>query len=163
MSGEIERPMAKDKTQKTFLLNNDLLRIVEAWERRTGASFTRQVTAALAQYFFTETGEPSRNWTSWAGNLEKGECTLADIPLAYACTELNRASFVLKGLKRATSESARRRIAEFEAEVRRFKRMKDFWEAVRADGNDPVEGVVRFFQQGSPPARWLEEGDVFGE
>jgi len=68
------------KTQKTLLLNDQLLRLADAQGKRTGASFTRIVTAAMLQYLFTHPDGPEQLWMEHAVALELGEITVGDLP-----------------------------------------------------------------------------------
>jgi len=58
------------KTQKTFYLDDDLIRLLNAHAKRTGASFTRQVTAAVIQYLFSDPNGPLPRWMELAVELD---------------------------------------------------------------------------------------------
>lgn len=71
------------KKQKTFYLNEELSKLVDAYVASTGASFTKIVTAALLQYFFEST-RPDPRWMKVAVGLERGDIELGKLPLLVA-------------------------------------------------------------------------------
>ncbi len=71
---------AMSKVQKSLLINEDLVRLLDAHAKRKGASFTRQVTAAVLQYLFTEPSGPQEIWMQYAVGLDDGEFTVGDMP-----------------------------------------------------------------------------------
>ncbi len=76
------------KTQKTFYLNDDLGKLVTILEQKSGASFTRIVSAALVRYLFEGFDEPSPHatlgpqslWMRIAVMMERGDMAAEDIP-----------------------------------------------------------------------------------
>ena len=77
------------KIQKSFMVNEDLYQLVEALEHKSGASFTRIVTAALFSYMFRTFQDPREGefhgadplWIELVVSVEKGVRTVADLPL----------------------------------------------------------------------------------
>jgi hypothetical protein len=66
------------KVQKSLLINEDLVRLLDAHAKLTGASFTRQVTAAVLQYLFSDPSGPNRSWMEFAVELDSGELNIAE-------------------------------------------------------------------------------------
>ena len=78
------------KVQKTIMVPEELHRLACEFEIRTGANFTRIVTAALIEYLVA--GLPPRHdWMIYAVALERGEKTLADILLEIHDRAVERA------------------------------------------------------------------------
>ena len=78
-------PMAK--VQKTFYLNEELDRVIDALTQGTGASFTKIVTASLIKYLFGDFLLPRNQdqlWMRLAVALERGDLTLPYVALAVA-------------------------------------------------------------------------------
>ncbi len=69
------------KSQKSILLNGDLSDLLAAHQKKTGANFTRAVTAAIIQYLFSEPEGPNPYWMETAVELDLDEISVADIPL----------------------------------------------------------------------------------
>ena len=76
------------KVQKSFFLHEDLDKLVQLIEERSGASFTRTVTAALIRYIFDGANDPQPAamfgpdpvWMQIAVALERGRLAVDDIP-----------------------------------------------------------------------------------
>lgn len=91
-------PSAMAKTQKTFYLNDDLGKLVAVIEQRSGASFTRIVTAALICYLFegfkdsepASPDSPNTDWMSLAMDLERGKVTVDNIPSTVLAIDVKR-------------------------------------------------------------------------
>jgi len=67
------------KTQKSFHIDDDLIRLLEACHRVFGPTFTRQLNAALIQFFFDWPLVPAGPWLEMAAGLEAGDTTIVDI------------------------------------------------------------------------------------
>jgi len=92
------------KTQKTFLLNPQLLELVDKVAERSGANFTKIVTAALLQYFFDYCAHPedagpivcpANEWMGRASRLDRGAITVADIPNEVLKEAVDSAKYML--------------------------------------------------------------------
>ena len=70
---------ALSKTQKTFYLDDDLISLLDLLQKRTGASFTRQVTAAVLQYLFERPEGPDPSWMELAVGLDDGNLSIDDV------------------------------------------------------------------------------------
>ena len=68
------------KKQRTIQLPDDVFKLADAIETRTGARFNRQVLAAMLQYFFTNPHGPDPLWMEWAVAIERGELSIGDMP-----------------------------------------------------------------------------------
>lgn len=68
------------KVQKSLLLNEDLVKLIDAQGKFTGASFTRIMTAAVIQYFFSDPIGPDTRWMECAVEIENGETKVGDLP-----------------------------------------------------------------------------------
>ncbi len=76
------------KVQKTIMVHEDLYRVIEAIEAKSGASFPRIVTAALLQHVLQTFANPEvdqphgpeSTWMNAAVLLERGEVSVADLP-----------------------------------------------------------------------------------
>lgn len=67
------------KAQKSLLINEDLVRLLDLMQKRTGASFTRQVTASVLQYLFDRPEGPDPYWMELAVGLDDGTLDLDGI------------------------------------------------------------------------------------
>lgn len=65
--------------QRSVNVPLDLNQLVKAHEARAGATFNRQVVAALLQFTLSKPSGPSKFWTEQAVLLQNGETTIADI------------------------------------------------------------------------------------
>ncbi len=88
---------AMAKVQKTVMVLEDLHRVACEFEIKTGANFTRIVTAALLEYLI-EGLPPHPRWMSYAVALERGDTTLTKILLDV---HDRLVSFAENGLERA--------------------------------------------------------------
>ena len=72
------------KKQRSLLLDENLARLVDAYQQITGATFTRVIAAALIQYLLDRASGPDSRWMRFAVALERGDVTLPDISLQNA-------------------------------------------------------------------------------
>ena len=77
------------KTQKTFFLPTELCEVAEAYERLTGVNFTRQVGAAMLQYFFDALGGPDERLIEYVVAIEQGRLTPLEVPVEIAKRRLH--------------------------------------------------------------------------
>lgn len=68
------------KKQRTIQLPEEVFRLADAIEARTGARFNRQMLAALLQYYFTSADGPDPLWMKHAVAIEKGDASVGDMP-----------------------------------------------------------------------------------
>lgn len=144
-----ERNMAK--IQKSFYLNPDFCELIADYEKRTGASFTRVMTASSLSFLFGgylymepppqehwldddtppgDTPKPHAGWMELAVALERGEISISDV-----IPEILKAR--IEGLRQSTrffhgeekSESTRRLIAEWNRTISYLEIMLRRWEA----------------------------------
>jgi len=79
---------ALSKTQKNFLIDEQLAQLVDRVLERSGMNFTKFATAAILQSLFHRFSEPEIStvvgpdpmWTTIASQLERGAFTLGDVP-----------------------------------------------------------------------------------
>ena|GEM_PF-7086972 len=124
------------KTQRSFYLNDDLSRLLEAHSKATGASFTRMMTAAVLKYLFTHPSGPGSEWMEHAVSLELGEITVGDMPH-------QRANLVTaEGLRDSTIlHDDPQEIAE-DRSTRLRKMHASFTNMMRRSGDDPVQKII---------------------
>jgi len=91
------REVQMAKVQKTFYLNDDLERVVDALSSSTGASFTKIVTAALIRYILGDFPTPDPEWMKQAVALERGEISLPRLLLR--CYDHKMATLDLKAFE----------------------------------------------------------------
>ena len=127
------------KSQKTFYLNDDLTRLLDHISKRSGASFTRLVTAALLSYVFETPEGPADLWMQYAVSLDLGELSVGDIPKYrqedHTCEALSRRS----DREHEVTGQEDTAIAEHRRAWSRWKRITE------ADGDDPVEKIMRYW------------------
>jgi len=137
------------KSQKTFLLNSQLLELVGKVSERTGANFTRIVTAALLQYIFDpalhpEEGVPdgpiAAEWMTFAVRLERGDITLGSIPSNTLKDAALRAEYMLRGGKKDWTEHWKKlRSARQDAIIR--------WEAVLKEHKGELPAILSLIEE----------------
>ena len=142
------------KAQKSLLINEDLVRLLEAHQKRTGASFTKQVTAAVLQYLFEHPRGPDPYWMEHAVALDAGETNLGEIlEDRRECAELEdgqlldfaneAANLVAKDAPPVTA-----RAAAFDFGISEHARLLasntlHFWERMlERDEDDPIQKIV---------------------
>ena len=123
------------KTQKTFLLNSQLLELVDKVSERSGATFTRQVTAALLQYFFADPRGPDPRWMEYAVGLENSAITLGNIP-GHRSTELSAATQRFTQLEGFETKCAQALWASVRSPIAGFRKMNQ-----RAE-TDAIEKII---------------------
>ena len=134
---------ALSKTQKTFYLHDNLIRLLDFLQSRTGASFTRQVTAAVIQYLFSRPDGPDPLVMEASVKLENAELSFDDLPAWLAgqwgiiammqASEANRAS------PGSTEQVARTR------DMHRHQANAHGWRNVVRLGPGLVDGLVRLW------------------
>ena len=137
------------KTQKTFLLNSELLELVDKVSERTGANFTRIVTAALLQYIFDPALHPEERvpdgpiaaeWMTFAVRLERGDISLADIPNDTLKEAFSRTEYMLRGGKEDWTEHWKKlRTARQDAIIR--------WQAALKDHKDQLPALLSLIEE----------------
>lgn len=124
------------KIQKSLMVNEDLIRLIEAHQRRTGASFTRVMTAAVMQYLFTQPEGPDALWMEHAVELELDEITVGDMP-EQRINDLTANSYGEVGSSEIIPGSEPKEIPpEFGKMYRRWKKL------VRRSSDDPVQKII---------------------
>ncbi len=68
------------KLSKSLLLNSELGDLLEAYQKKTGANFTRAVTAAIVQFLFDSPEGPDQLWMQYAVGIENGEIDVGKMP-----------------------------------------------------------------------------------
>lgn len=77
------------KVQKTFLIDEDLAKVIDKVIECTGSNFTKVATAALLQFLFRGYGEPEEgansptpdvSWFRIVILLERGDLKVGDLP-----------------------------------------------------------------------------------
>lgn len=95
---DMEAP-AVAKSQKTFYLEDHVARLLDAYQRRTGATFTRAVTAALLQFLLSEPSGPDQEWMEFAVDLEDGLSSIEDIISSRQQELTARGLFLTEGFR----------------------------------------------------------------
>ena len=131
------------KRQKTFYLNDEICEMIEAHEAATGASFTKIITAAILKYFFSTPPGPHQHWMSQAVALEKGQCSLADIPIFVCDLEIEHAT---EGIRIAMSQKLPQddpKLIVDRVNLRDFTQLKDHWTHNVKNSKRPLDAVLR--------------------
>lgn len=82
----------RNKTAKAVLLDHDLVALLDAHERLTGATFQRTILAALAQYFLVHPSGPDYRFNQAAVALDKGTMAPDQVALKLALDVLDYAT-----------------------------------------------------------------------
>jgi len=134
------------KIQKSLLINEDLVRLLEAHAKRTGASFTRQVTAAVIQYLFSDPQGPRPRWMEVAVELDDAHITvdgIIDECAAYANMEWS----VINDEDQQTGKAGERARSSAFAQIAEWRaKVHNEWEHMQARAEkDPVDKVTAFW------------------
>jgi len=131
------------KTQKTFYLDDDLIRLLNAHARRTGASFTRQVTAAVIQYLFSDPAGPRPRWMSLAVELDEGHIAVDGI-IDECVAEAHIQWSVVNDEDQQSGPSGVRARSDAFAEIERWRAAvhTEFEKMRSRPEEDPVEKVI---------------------
>jgi len=140
-------PRQMAKIQKSLLINEDLVRLLEAHAKRTGASFTRQMTAAAIQYLFDDPQGPRHRWMQLAVELDEGHTTIEGIIGDCADHAHLEWSVINDSDKESGAAGVKARSNAF-IEIERWRsKVHDEWEAMQArTEKDPVDKVAAFWQ-----------------
>ncbi|HNQ24738.1 MAG TPA: hypothetical protein PKK06_16775 [Phycisphaerae bacterium] len=134
------------KVQKGLMVPEDLYRLIQWQEREKGATFTRQAIAAFLAYFFAEgPAGPESCWMRWAVALEKGEMSIADVPLKFAEQQLlcaqARMTVQAETLPKGAQLPSRREYSV--AQHRQWA-----WQQVFARGPNALDGLLDYWAEG---------------
>ena len=131
------RTMAK--VQKTVMVPEDLYRLVQSFEKQTGASFTRITIAALLQYLFTRPEGPDPLWMEHAVSLELGEVQVGDM----SAKRMNDLSADTYGQVGSTEVGPGAKVKEVDSDTRRsWSRWKKI---AKHPGDDPLQTIIDFW------------------
>jgi hypothetical protein len=131
------------KSQKAFLIPEDLARVIEAHQKATGATFTRVMIAALLQHFFQDPEGPNPVWMEDAMGIELGEHGVGDMVE------------VRKGIETADAQAAKRWLEQNEAPedycnmvFKIAKRRWSDWNKIaQMPGDDPIQKIIEYRSQ----------------
>jgi len=98
------------KKQRSLLIDEDLWRIIDAWQGATGATITRIMTAAVIDYFFEHLTEPDQVWMRLAVALERGELSVPDLETEALRHEIKRLEHVLRYARAGKIELAKQEL-----------------------------------------------------
>ena len=149
------RPMAK--IQKSLLINEDLVRLLDAHAKRTGASFTRQVTAAVIQYLFSDPNGPLPRWMELAVELDDASITADGI--IDECEDYARHEWsVINDADQQTGASGVRTRSNAFVQIERWRTaVHQEWEKMQSRSEkDPVEKIVAHWAGAYRPTAELE-------
>ena len=140
---------AMGKVQKSLMLTEDLYKLVQVVEEKSGASFTRIMTAGLLSYLFGAFQNPVKGagkgpdpvWMRWAVLLERKEVSVGDLPLAM----LN--SYVQTYEVLATDPNFAKHLAEnVPIELKDVKAMRRGWQADIKEHGGPIEALIEVIE-----------------
>ena len=137
-------PMAK--VQKSFMLNEDLDRLVRALEERSGSNFTRIMHAALMAYLcdsFYDLEEGRSNapdvvWMRLAVLVDRGEIELGDIPITLLDSIVESCDLMLRGDVDEESDITKRH----RKRIKDAKKAKRVWEADIEEFGGKIEALI---------------------
>lgn len=123
------------KIQKSFMVQEDLYRLIEAVESRSGANFTRIVTAALLSYLFRAFEEPEQGmsrgpdplWLQMVVGVDRGDVEIGDIPLSLLDRWIDLRRRYLTSLTEEDPEKHKDQIAALSKELKQVKEIRRGW------------------------------------
>ena len=131
-------PRTMAKVQKTLMVPQDLFKLIEAHEQKTGASFAKIMTAATLQFFFTKPAEPDSTWMELAVLIEKGDLAVGDVVRLLIDRRLKKAeAFKQLGLNKGS-----RAYSIAHAEHRKATDLKDIWDNRLAAADTPLDAIL---------------------
>lgn len=129
------------KKQRSLLLDEHLALLIEAVQNATGATFTRIITAAVIRYFFDEPAGSPR-WMKIAMALERGDATVADIPLSLATALVFEYQREADLFKQAGIQPGDPALEDARAHLGAATESKRFWKMILKDAPDPLNAVI---------------------
>ena len=137
------------KKQRSLLLDEDLARLIDAFQGTTGATYTRVITAAVVQYFFDHP-HPDAKWMQVAVALERGDLTVGDIRVKLAESTIRNCKDVLDEFTRtAESPDTDPAVERFRRELHEHEQSLEEWRAKIAKAGDPMEALLAHVSHGS--------------
>ncbi len=132
------------KIQKTFFLPEDLSKLADAYERDTGINITRQVSAALIDYYFRSPGGPDPRLIRWVVQVEQGRISPLEIPRARLREQLAHAEEALERAKALRPGRARDDLVpDWSTARRRLRAQLSVFEEILESEGSLVEAFAR--------------------
>lgn len=152
-----QRDSPMPRVQKSLMVPADLYRLVQVVEAKSGATFTRIVTAALLAYFFEDIKDPEHGgslgpdpfWMTLAVHIERGDIEVADIPLEIAQSTIK----FCEAWARVEGLSANS-VKETQKRVKAARVLKGRCQARVQDEGGKMEALIDFIQE-----RWVSKSN----
>ena len=145
------------RVQKSMMVPDDLYRLIQTIEEKSGATFTRILTAALIAYLFEDmknaglhddlgtTPGPDHVWVRLAVLIERGDLEVADIPIAL----LDRTSETCEIMSRDEDPNTDRAKLR-QKRITSVKGLKRAWKNRIEDDGGKMEALIE-----SIKSRWV--------
>jgi len=140
------------KAQKTMMVPEDLYKLIEYQEQRTGATFTRQAVAALLRYFLSEPTGPDSIWMRMAIALERGNLRVMDVGLEVAKERVLSATAHARVMKEHVDAGSANPLAmdECYARMHEARAAMNEWEAALKRADDPLKALFAYWAERAP-------------
>ncbi len=178
MSGTM-REITMGRKQKNAFFDDDLCRLMDAYQSITGVSFSRFINAAVIEFFFTRSKMPDPVFLQIAVALEKGKWVdgsdfgVEDIPARIhggqigalrmlAKDELDRAE---NDAMRATAFAKTDKAQQLQHQIDQFDRiMKYMTSNLGEEAADPIAGIIDYWSStGLHPTKVLYDDAIEDE
>jgi hypothetical protein len=134
------------KVQKTWMVPEDVHRVLHTLEEHSGASFSRVLLAATLAYLFECFKHPEPHspkvpdplWIRLAVLVERGEIGIGDIPAELLDTNIESAELFLRGQETSDDPLA----TERRQRIKNAKEIKKWWESDVETTGGKVEAIV---------------------
>ncbi len=138
------------KVNKSMLLNEGLIRLIDSIQQKTGVSFTRVMTASVLQYLFHDTYGPERRWMEAAVAVERGEINVGEAGKWLAQRHLKE----LEQQRQLAKEDAEIGCPASPEEIKELGEGMSIatneiigWEKILSLADDPIDAVLTFWKR----------------
>jgi hypothetical protein len=131
------------KKQRTIQLPEELLKLADAYEYRTGARFNRQLLAAVIHYLFSDPRGPDALAMEAAVKLENGDLPLDGLPSWLAGQRSIRAMMQCSSVSHQNPKSPD--VSVLTREMHAQERTAYAWGNVGKLGPGVVDGLIRLW------------------
>lgn len=151
------------KVQKSLMLAEDLHRLVQVVEEKSGASFTRIMTAGVLSYLFNSFQNPVKGqahgpdptWMRTAVLLERGDLSVRDLALALLDNLIESQEM---GIKFFESDphlpSDKVRVESLRTQLKDTKAIRRSWANRVKELGGPMEALIDVLE-----SHWLKPGE----
>jgi hypothetical protein len=143
------------------MVSEDLCRLVQLLEEKSGASFTRIMTASLLSYLFDAFKNPAKgkgkapdpDWMRWAILVERGEVTIGDLPLAMLDNFIETAELLTrsKDADGKPSLGTKDFIENLTSQLKDVKTIRRGWQNRIEDFGGTMEALIQSLE-----SRWVK-------